>query len=193
MKHLGQIICPGTINMSEQITLFIKPTSEEFESLYCSWAREYNGTAMAARNSGFDLFCDVTGDANLGFSDTAILIGQGCYAAAVDGLGRPRAFWLAPRSSISKTPWRLANSLGLIDATYRGVIRAALSPREIGLKPAHRQRLCQLARADLLPWDAVVVLKPTDELPGGPTARGVGGFGSTGVDAGEIGRGGVGC
>ncbi|NCY20807.1 hypothetical protein EBX31_02475, partial [bacterium] len=178
---MRRVICPDTITMSEQITLFIKPVSEEFAALYCSWAREYNNTELAARNSGFDLFCDVTGDANLAFSDTAILVGQGCYAATVDGLGRHRAFWLAPRSSISKTPWRLANSLGLIDATYRGVIRAALSPREIGLKPAHHQRLCQLARADLLPWNAVVVLGPDEELPGGATARGAGGFGSTGM------------
>jgi dUTPase len=179
--------------MSERITLYIKPVSEAFATLYADWARQYNNTPPAARNSGFDLFCDATGDANLTFSDTAILVGQGCHATAIDGLGRTRAFWLAPRSSISKTHWRLANSLGLIDATYRGVIRAALGPREIGSRPDHLQRLCQLARPDLLPWDAVVVLTTDAEMPGGPTERGAGGFGSTGTGVGEgIGAGGVG-
>ena len=31
-----------------------------------------------------------------------------------------KAYYLFPRSSISKTPLRLANSIGLIDAGYRG-------------------------------------------------------------------------
>jgi dUTP pyrophosphatase len=170
--------------MSEQITLFIKPMSEEFAELYCSWARDYNNTEPVARNSGFDLFCDGADGRNPQLSDTTVLVGQGCYAAAVDGLGRPRAFWLAPRSSISKTPWRLANSLGLIDATYRGIIYAALTSQSSILVPPHQQRLCQLARPDLLPWDAVVVLGAGEELPGGTTARGAGGFGSTGSGSG---------
>ena len=31
-----------------------------------------------------------------------------------------KAYYLFPRSSISKTPLRLANSIGLIDGGYRG-------------------------------------------------------------------------
>ena len=177
--------------MSERITLYIKPVSDSFGTLYTEWANQYNSTEYEKRNSGFDLFCDVTGDLNMSYAEQAILVGQGCYATAMDAFGRTRAFWLAPRSSISKTPWRLANSLGLIDATYRGVIRAALTPPE---KPNHHARLCQLARPDLLPWNVVVVLTADAELPGGATSRGAGGFGSTGsgVDIG-VGRGGVGC
>lgn len=163
--------------MSEQITLFIKPVSAEIAALYRERAAAYNATEPAARDTGFDLLC-CRGDITMDYPRDTVLIGQGCHAVAVDGLGRFRAFWLAPRSSISKTPWRLANSMGLIDATYRGVIKAALTPL---ILPADHQRLCQLARADLLPWSEVVVLGTADELPGGATARGAGGFGSTGA------------
>lgn len=33
---------------------------------------------------------------------------------------KPMAYMLAPRSSISKTPFRLANSIGIVDSTYKG-------------------------------------------------------------------------
>ena len=42
-----------------------------------------------------------------------------------------RGFWLLPRSSISKTPLRMANSIGLIDPDYRGNIIAAITNTEI--------------------------------------------------------------
>jgi len=32
----------------------------------------------------------------------------------------PLSFYIAPRSSISKTPFRLANSIGIIDSGYKG-------------------------------------------------------------------------
>ena len=35
-----------------------------------------------------------------------------------------KAYYLIPRSSISKTPLRMANSIGLIDGGYRGEIMA---------------------------------------------------------------------
>ena len=86
-----------------------------------------------------------------------------------------RAFWLLPRSSISKTGLRLANSVGLIDAGYRGTIKAACD----GIDAVEANtRLFQLAAPDLLPWDEVRVVS---EIPGGVTLRGVGGFGSTGT------------
>jgi dUTPase len=41
----------------------------------------------------------------------------------------------------------------------------------------HGMRLVQIVRADLCPWDSVMVVK---ELPGPGTLRSEGGFGSTG-------------
>lgn len=163
------------------LRLFIAPTSEEFAVLYRTAADAYNCTPMEERDSGFDLHCNATDVQNTN-STHSLLVSQGCRAVAQDEEGRFRAYWLAPRSSICKTPWRLANSMGLIDATYRGVIKAAFYTTDVShyhtIHNTHQQRLCQLAAPDLLPWKEVIVV---DELPGPVTARGEGGFGSTGT------------
>jgi hypothetical protein len=39
-------------------------------------------------------------------------------------------------------------------------------------------RLARVSLSDLLPWSRVEIV---DTIPGGPTLRGIGGFGSTGV------------
>jgi dUTP pyrophosphatase len=161
--------------------LYIQPLNNTFAELYQTAANVYNSTSMNERNSGFDLFCDAT---DVGFAgDFTVLVSQGCRAMAVDaGTGELRAFWLAPRSSISRGPWRLGNSMGLIDATYRGILKAALSNLSLPVRPVFHAtydhaRLCQVAAADLRPWSEVRVVAA---LPVGETARGEGGFGSTG-------------
>lgn len=155
--------------------LFIEPVSMEFAAVYKTAAEAYNRTAPAERNSGFDLHCDLA-DINNKYSAYAALVGQGCRALAVDADGSQRAYWLAPHSSISKTPLTLANSLGLIDATYRGILKAAFVGSAEYTFTTH-ERLVQLAAADLRPWLEVVVV---DALPGPDTTRGACGFGSTG-------------
>ena len=161
--------------------LYIQPVNNTFVELYQTAANVYNSTPVGERNSGFDLFCDA-GD--IGFAgDFTVLVSQGCRAMAVDAeTGELRAFWLAPRSSISRGPWRLGNSMGLIDSTYRGVLKAALSNLSLPIRPVFHAtydhvRLCQLAAADLRPWSEVRVVAG---LPVGETSRGEGGFGSTG-------------
>ena len=87
----------------------------------------------------------------------------------------PTSYMLVPRSSISKTPLRMANSIGIIDAGYRGEIMAAVdnnSDDDYMVVPG--QRLFQLVHPTLYPINAKIVDKLTD------TERGDGGFGSTG-------------
>jgi dUTPase len=161
------------------LTLYIKPTTPVHAELYQAAAAAYNRTPYDERNSGFDLYMDCADSQSTGHG---WIVGQGCHAVAIAEDGKNRAFWLAPRSSIVKTQWRLANSLGLIDATYRGVIKAGLSSitsaNEGGPGVADdKQRYVQLATPTLEPWFSVVIV---DELPGVATARGAGGFGSTG-------------
>jgi dUTP pyrophosphatase len=101
-------------------------------------------------------------------------------------------FYLYPRSSISKTRMRLANSVGIIDAGYRGDLIAAVDT--IGLfgsadiwhvwketlSPIKKyDRYFQVCAPDLSPF-MVHIVDTTQELSP-PTARGQGGFGSTGV------------
>ncbi len=159
------------------LTLYVKPTNFAHAELYKTAAADYNRTPYGERNSGFDLYMDTTDCTHVGHG---WIVGQGCHAVAVKDDGN-RAFWLAPRSSIVKTQWRLANSLGLIDATYRGVIKAGLSSiiamNECPGIADDKQRYVQLATPSLEPWSSVVIV---DELPGVETVRGAGGFGSTG-------------
>lgn len=156
--------------------LFLVATTPAFAALYKRAADAYNRTAPEERSSGFDLFTDCA-DQDPTYSAHATLVSQGCRAIAVGPHG-PAGFWLAPRSSISKTPYRLANSLGLIDPTYRGVIKAAFDGHISIPATGDPARLCQLVAPSLVPWLDVIVV---DELPGPETFRGEGGFGSTGL------------
>lgn len=159
--------------------LFIVPTNDAFADLYRKSADAYNCTPLEERNSGFDLFCDATRVQAFGCSN---LVEQGCRALAVStSTGLPMAYWLAPRSSISKSGWRLANSIGLIDATYRGVLMAALDPVDKGVPfVADKQRFVQLVAPSLEPWLDVIVVSEFPPISA-VTARGAGGFGSTGL------------
>jgi dUTP pyrophosphatase len=161
-------------------TLYIKPSSNEFFQIYEDAATRYNNTPLEQRNSGFDLFCDAT-DVDTEYSRFAALVGQGCRILALDDDDEPMAWWLAPRSSISRTSLRLANSLGLMDATYRGVVRAALTDLINHVPNASEfvdfPRMVQAATPMLTPWTQVLIVR---NLPGEDTQRGEGGFGSTG-------------
>lgn len=173
--------------------LYICPTeaaTSEMREAYNRAAAAYNARPYEERDAGFDLFCANT--EFLGFypnEQVVQRISQNCSAAFYDmGRGMFRAFWLLPRSSISRTSLRLANSVGLIDAGYRGTIQAATQwtaphtpvPDTTGhsFQVHDGDRYFQLAAPDLLPWSRVDVV---DTIPGGPTLRGTGGFGSTGV------------
>lgn len=88
----------------------------------------------------------------------------------------PAAYELWPRSSIGKTPIRLANSIGLIDPSYRGEIMVMvdnLSDQPFTLEKG--TRLFQLVSADRRPIEVEVVEKLSE------TSRGSGGHGSTGA------------
>jgi dUTP pyrophosphatase len=83
---------------------------------------------------------------------------------------------LVPRSSISGTPFRLANSIGLIDSGYRGDVKAKVDVLSNGVVE-NGSRLFQICSHDFMPWDSVLIV---NELPAAQDNRGEGGFGSTG-------------
>lgn len=84
----------------------------------------------------------------------------------------PSAYYLYPRSSISKTPFRLANSVGIIDRGYRGNIGAFFDCKAGQIEAG--QRLVQLCSPTLDPFHVVLTNSLTF------TERGENGFGSTG-------------
>ncbi len=87
--------------------------------------------------------------------------------------GQP--YYLMPRSSISKTPLRMSNSIGLIDGGYRGEIIAMVDNiKTQDYSVTTGDRLFQLVAMNGAPITFELVEKLSD------TSRGSGGFGSTG-------------
>ena len=89
-------------------------------------------------------------------------------------------YYIHPRSSISKTPLRLANSTGIIDAGYRGNLIAMFDViyiiPEFICQPF--DRYVQICAPSLIP----IIVEVVDNymVLGEETERGSGGFGSTG-------------
>lgn len=125
---------------------------------------------------GFDLF--LPNDIVVGPRETAF-INLGIRAEYQSDVNKTYyGYQLYPRSSISKTKLRLANSVGIIDPNYRGYLIAAvdnISDSEQVLKKG--ERYFQLCFVPLNKPSSVEIIKE-DELS--TTDRGTGGFGSTG-------------
>lgn len=86
-------------------------------------------------------------------------------------------FYVYPRSSLSKTPLRLANCTGIIDAGYRGPIIGMFDCQNEEYKAKPYDRLIQICAPNLMPI-FVNIVNTAEEL-GPNTSRGEGGFGST--------------
>lgn len=82
---------------------------------------------------------------------------------------------LVPRSSMSKTPLRCANSVGIIDADYRGELSIAYE--NISCSDYTISRGDRIAQLIIVPI-AVVDVEEAQTLS--ETERGAGGYGSTG-------------
>lgn len=82
---------------------------------------------------------------------------------------------LVPRSSMSKTPLRCANSVGIIDADYRGELSIAYE--NVSCSDYIIFRCDRIAQLIIVPVAMVDVVE-VDELR--ETERGTGGYGSTG-------------
>ena len=90
--------------------------------------------------------------------------------------GKPAAFYVFPRSSISKTPLMLANHTGIIDSGYRGNLKGAfrnLDPNSEYTMEVNT-RVLQICHPSLCPVRVFLQDFVTK------TSRGEGGFGSTG-------------
>jgi dUTP pyrophosphatase len=99
----------------------------------------------------------------------------------------PCGYYLYPRSSIVKTPFRLSNSVGIIDSGYRGEIMAVvdnIDSENNDMKAcilkymSPMTRMFQICSPTLEPF-LVEIVESEEEL--GFTERGTGGFGSTGL------------
>jgi len=89
----------------------------------------------------------------------------------------PTGFYMYPRSSLSKTPLRLANSVGIIDAGYRGHLIGAFDCLGSSFQTVEHDRYVQICAPTLCP---IFVIMVDNENQLEETVRGAGGFGSTG-------------
>ena len=111
----------------------------------------------------------------------AAKLSSGIYGAVTNALNGPNPFLILPRSSTgSKTPLRLANSVGLIDEGYRGELLVCVdnhSDYEFVLPEGGLY--FQLCAQDYIPFAKVVLVDSLNDLPSARDTRGAGGFGST--------------
>ena len=142
--------------------LRVKPTSEVVRLMYENHGHFHEGDA------GLDLFIIKKQVIEPG-ETSRIKLGISCENM------EKKPYLLMPRSSISKTPLRLCNAIGLIDAGYRGEIMAAVDNIKQESDIVEKgQRLFQLVSMDGGPiYFELVDLLSTSK-------RGEGGFGSTG-------------
>ncbi len=143
--------------------LNIKPFTNPVKDMYENHGHFHEGDA------GLDLY--IVEEQTIGPGEST-LIHLRFSCENLDG----NPYLLMPRSSISKTPLRLSNSIGLIDAGYRGEIMAAvdnIKSESFTVKPG--QRYFQLVAMNGSPIHFNLV----EDLSS--TSRGEGGFGSTGA------------
>ena len=140
----------------------IKPLNNLSREFYSNHNHFHDGDA------GLDLY--VLEDQTFKPGETGkIKLGISCEN--IDGKG----YFLFPRSSISKTPLRMANSIGLIDGGYRGEIMAVCDNiKDYEFSISKGDRLFQLVSADL----SIIEFEIVENLSN--STRGEGGFGSTG-------------
>lgn len=130
-------------------------------------------------NAGFDLLTSENTQYNN--SGPIRLVNLGVKAIMTNTFtGQNVHFWLAPRSSIWKNGVTLANSMGVIDRTYRGELMAACKNETGNMNHTILQgvRLVQIIAPDMGHISKVEICNESvlDE-----TARGEGGFGSSGL------------
>jgi dUTP pyrophosphatase len=161
---------------------------EELRELYNEAANKHNDSIANNRffDAGFDLFCPTeekifgsTSKLDQGVKGSMEFFSQYDNAAAARGV--PCGYFMYPRSSTgSKTPLRMANSIGIIDSGYRGNFIAVFDNcRSDSFKVERLQRLVQICPPNLTyPMKVFIV---DDFGDAAETARGTGGFGSTGL------------
>lgn len=154
------------------MTLYLATNNDELRSMLHKQIETHRWT-----DSGFDIPMvsqliepNSNGVATLSFQIKAAAILQ----------DKPIPFLILPRSSISNSPFRLTNSIGLIDMGYRGELKAKVDVKQYEpFTVLGSQRFFQMCRPDFMPWNAVHLVEES-ELPAAPDNRGSGGFGSTG-------------
>lgn len=157
----------------------------ELEILNLGKEKQFYPLALYNRsddNAGFDLHCSE--DTFVGTTTTFVPFEITVRLVKVEAMPNGQSdeylktdshFWLVPRSSIYKTGLMMANSVGVIDKSYRGELKAPVWSMTGETKVQYGDRLFQIVAPDM-GW--IRHVRVVDALPN--TVRGQGGFGSSG-------------
>lgn len=156
-------------------TLFIQPKSSD-KKIVETVSEYYSRYILNQEDSGVDLIIPYDIEPN----QSQLKIDH-CIAYALFNHDKKKyvASYLYPRSSTSKTNFRLANLTGIIDKGYRGNIYAKVDI--VRVFPNHNNfieqgtRLFQICAPDLEPISNIKVVTSLPSM-----TRGENGFGSTG-------------
>jgi hypothetical protein len=190
------------------LKLFVDSSDNNLRNMYFSAADRHNNkleTNPSDIDAGFDLFApgnegteeEIYGEQlrffGTGWSDKSPVnkldLKVCCSAKMFNDTGKNfnTGYYMYPRSSLSKTQLRLANSTGIIDAGYRGHLMGMFDVVNIHHDSDDNDadyfgnkydRYLQICAPGLVP--IVVQIVDSMEALGEETTRGGGGFGSTG-------------
>jgi len=180
------------LNKYAILKLYVKHDNNELLELYKTHVQNHNNHVLNDEfpNSGFDIF--LPKDKIFDIELHSILLDfeiktEMIYYDNCQKLVENSAFYLFPRSSLSKTPLMLANHTGIIDSGYRGWIKGAFRwlnsipiklPNVSNEYPIEKHtRLLQICHPSLCP----ILVEIVNENELSTTSRGSGGFGSTGI------------
>ena len=183
------------------LKIFVDSLDAQLKDMYYNAAFAHNSKLMSDPgyiDAGFDLFApgnEIGEEIRFfgpGWKDTSPvnkLDFKICCSAKMfldSGKNYNTGYYMHPRSSLSKTQLRLANSTGIIDAGYRGHLMGMFDVVNIKTHSADAdyfgkkyERYIQICAPGLVP--IIVDLVNTKEDLGEVTIRGAGGFGSTGT------------
>ena len=188
------------------LKLFIDSNDNNLINMYHDAANKHNNNLYGNQthiDAGFDLFAPTSEERNI-YGDVLRFFGTGwkdanpvnkldfkvCCSARMyldSGKNFNTGYYMYPRSSLSKTQLRLANSVGIIDSGYRGHLMGMFDvvniPDDVNDMEAdyfgkEYDRYLQICAPGLVPI-IIEIVNSKEEL-GEETERGEGGFGSTG-------------
>lgn len=177
----------GRTNKYGFLRLYVNSNNQELVELYIDHIHNHNKAMLSQQypNSGFDLFVPEEVQFTKPFQTKMIDFQVKAEMLMCDTRTNEEeksAYYVFPRSSISKTPLMLANHTGVIDSGYRGFLMGAFrwltdttDANEVYVVEKHT-RLLQVTVPTLYP--VLVILVDENDLSN--TERGAGGFGSTG-------------
>jgi dUTP pyrophosphatase len=175
------------------LKLCVVSTDPHLIELYTNAVETHNNKLLTNKfmDSGFDLFATnlekKEGEhwSKMNFQVKAEMVIMNKDIDMNVEMGCPKTgYYVYPRSSLSKTNLRLANSTGIIDSGYRGCLMGMfddLSLQGVEINENHMvkpyDRVAQICAPNLMP---MYVHLTQDEEELSSTERGEGGIGSTG-------------